>query len=179
PTDDTPATEVPEANAAKGYTGRKWEVSSSTPVNLSQGAQTGSNYTQGPRRNLGTTPDAAPSAATAHPRGPAAGNGSGTTNGSPSVTDDGTQTDVPTAVAETPTNGSTPARPPVAAKTTNTPSMSQTDGVPTEDAPATEVPEANAAQGYTGRKWEVSSSTSVNLSHGAQTGSNYTQGPRR
>ncbi|MCU8062709.1 hypothetical protein L5L91_18390, partial [Shewanella sp. SM55] len=92
PTEDTPATVVPEANAAQGYTGRKWEVSSSTPVNLSQGAQTGSNYTQGPRRNLGTTPDAVPSAATAHPRGPAAGNGSGTTsaatgNGSSSMTD--------------------------------------------------------------------------------------------
>ncbi|MBW3529294.1 hypothetical protein KO533_22510, partial [Shewanella sp. NKUCC05_KAH] len=72
-------------------------------------------------------------------------------NGSPSVADDGTQTDVPTVVAETPTNGGTPARPPVAAKTTNTPSMSQTDGVPTEDIPAIEVPEANAAQGYTGR----------------------------
>ncbi|MBW3529128.1 hypothetical protein KO533_21535, partial [Shewanella sp. NKUCC05_KAH] len=184
PTEDIPATEVPEANAAQGYTGRKWEVSSSTPVNLSQSAQTGSNYTQGPRRNLGTTPDAAPSAATGHPGGPAAGNGSGTTppvmgNGSPSMTDDGTQTDVPTAVADTPTNAGTPARPPVAAKTTNTPSMSQTDGVPTEDIPATEVPEANAAQGYTGRKWEVSSSTPVNLSQGAQTGSNYTQGPRR
>ncbi|MCU8002522.1 hypothetical protein [Shewanella sp. SM96] len=184
PTEDTPATEVPEANAAQGYTGRKWEVSSSTPVNLSQGAQTGSNYTQGPRRNLGTTPDAAPSTATGHPRGPAAGNGSGTTppvmgNGSPSMTDDGTQTDVPTAVADTPTNAGTPARPPVAAKTTNTPVTSQTDGVPTEDTPATEVPEANAAQGYTGRKWEVSSSTPVNLSQGAQTGSNYTQGPRR
>ncbi|MBW3529289.1 hypothetical protein KO533_22430, partial [Shewanella sp. NKUCC05_KAH] len=136
------------------------------------------NYTQGPRRNLGTAPDAAPSTATGHPRGPAAGNGSGTTpavtgNGSPSITDDGTQTDVPTAVA------GTSARPPVAAKTTNTPSMSQTDGVPTEDTPATEVPEANAAKGYTGRKWEVSSSTPVNLSQGAQTGSNYTQGPRR
>ena len=184
PTEDTPATVVPEANAAQGYTGRKWEVSSSTPVNLSQGAQTGSNYTQGPRRNLGATPDAAPSAATAHLGGPAAGNGSGTTppvmgNGSPSMTDDGTQTDVPTAVADTPTNAGTPARPPVAAKTTNTPSMSQTDGVPTEDISATEVPEANAAQGYTGRKWEVSSSTPVNLSQGAQTGSNYTQGPRR
>ncbi|WP_375539964.1 hypothetical protein [Shewanella sp. DC2-4] len=184
PTEDTPATVVPEANAAQGYTGRKWEVSSSTPVNLSQGAQTGSNYTQGPRRNLGTTPDAAPSTATGHPRGPAAGNGSGTTppvmgNGSPSMTDDGTQTDVPTAVADTPTNAGTPARPPVAAKTTNTPVTSQTDGVPTEDTPATVVPEANAAQGYTGRKWEVSSSTPVNLSQGAQTGSNYTQGPRR
>ncbi|MBW3533582.1 hypothetical protein, partial [Shewanella sp. NKUCC06_TVS] len=115
------------------------------------------------------------------------GNGSGTTppvmgNGSPSVanvTDDGTQTDVPTAVAEIPTNAGTPARPSVAVKTTNTPSMSQTDGVPTDDTPATVVPEANAAQGYTGRKWEVSSSTPVNLSHGAQTGSNYTQGPRR
>ncbi|MCU8034832.1 hypothetical protein, partial [Shewanella sp. SM102] len=183
PTDDIPATEMPEANAAQGYTGRKWEVSSSTPVNLSQGAQTGSNYTQGPRRNLGTTPDAAPSTATGHPRGSAAGNGSGTTppvmgNGSPSITDDGTQTDVPTVAAETPTNASTPARPPVAAKTTNTPSMSQTDGVPAEDIPATVVPEANAAQGYTGRKWEVSSSTPVNLSQGAQTGSNYTQGPR-
>ncbi|MGI2126978.1 hypothetical protein [Shewanella oncorhynchi] len=184
PTEDTPATVVPEANAAQGYTGRKWEVSSSTPVNLSQGAQTGSNYTPGPRRNLGTTPDAAPSTATAHPRGPAAGNGSGTTppvmgNGSPSITDDGTQTDVPTAVADTPTNAGTPARPPVAAKTTNTPSMSQTDGVPTEDIPATVVPEANAAKGYTGRKWEVSSPTPVSLSQGAQTGSNYTQGPRR
>ncbi|MBW3527268.1 hypothetical protein KO533_11945, partial [Shewanella sp. NKUCC05_KAH] len=177
PTDDTPATVVPEANAAQGYTGRKWEVSSPTPVSLSQGAQTGSNYTPGPRRNLGTTPDAAPSAATGHPGGPAVGNDRGTTpavtgNGSPSVanvTDDGTQTDVPTAVAETPTNAGTPARPPVAAKTTNTPSMSQTDGVPTEDTPATEVPEANAAKGYTGRKWEVSSSTPVNLSQGAQT----------
>ncbi|MCU8062165.1 hypothetical protein L5L91_15605, partial [Shewanella sp. SM55] len=100
-----------------------------------------------------------------------------TGNGSPSMTDDGTQTDSPTAVAETPTNAGTPARPPVAAKTTNTPVTSQTDGVPTEDTPATEVPEANAAQGYTGRKWEVSSSTPVNLSQGAQTGSNYTQGP--
>ncbi|WP_254451472.1 hypothetical protein [Shewanella sp. ISTPL2] len=91
PAEDIPATVVPEANAAKGYTGRKWEVSSPTPVSLSQGAQTGSNYTQGSRRNLGTTPDAAPSSATGH-RGPAAGNGSGTTpavtgNGSPSVTD--------------------------------------------------------------------------------------------
>ncbi|WP_251071175.1 hypothetical protein, partial [Shewanella sp. NKUCC01_JLK] len=188
PTEDTPATVVPEANAAQGYTGRKWEVSSSTPVNLSQGAQTGSNYTPGPRRNLGTTPDAAPSAATAHPRGPV-GNGSGTTpsvtgNGSPSMTDDGTQTDVPTVVADTPTNAGTSARPPVAAnitstRQTTTPAMSQTDGVPTEDTPATEVPEANAAQGYTGRKWEVSSSTPVNLSQGAQTGSNYTPGPRR
>ncbi|MBW3533586.1 hypothetical protein, partial [Shewanella sp. NKUCC06_TVS] len=70
-----PATVVPNSDAARGYTGRKWEVSSSTPVNLSHGAQTGSNYTQGPRRNLGTTPDAA----TGHPGGPAAGNGSGTT----------------------------------------------------------------------------------------------------
>ncbi|MBW3517546.1 hypothetical protein KO537_23045, partial [Shewanella sp. NKUCC01_JLK] len=74
---------------------------------------TGSNYTQGPRRNLGTTPDAAPSAATGHPGGPAAGNGRGTTppvmgNGSPSMTDDGTQTDAPTAVADTPTNAGTP-----------------------------------------------------------------------
>ncbi|MBW3533550.1 hypothetical protein KO531_21985, partial [Shewanella sp. NKUCC06_TVS] len=187
PTDDTPATVVPEANAAQGYTGRKWEVSSSTPVNLSHGAQTGSNYTQGPRRNLGTTPDAAPSTATGHPRGPAAGNGSGTTppvmgNGSPSmtdVTDDGTQTDVPTVVADTPTNAGTPARPPVAANTTNTPVTAQTDGVPTDDTPATVVPNSDAARGYTGRKWEVSSSTPVNLSHGAQTGSNYTQGPRR
>ncbi|MCU8035492.1 hypothetical protein L5L97_15460, partial [Shewanella sp. SM71] len=155
--------------------------SSSTPVNLSQGAQTGSNYTPGPRRNLGTTPDAAPSSAIAHPRGPVPATG----NGSPSITDDGTQTDVPTAVADTltnagtPTNAGTSARPPVAANTINTPSMSQTDGVPTEDTPATVVPEANAAQGYTGRKWEVSSSTPVNLSQGAQTGSNYTQGPRR
>ncbi|WP_238534960.1 hypothetical protein [Shewanella baltica] len=183
-TEDTPATVVPEANAAQGYTGRKWEVSSSTPVNLSQGAQTGSNYTQGPRRNLDATPGAVPSSATANPRGPAAGNGSGTTppvmgNGSPSMTDDGTQTDVPTVVAGTPTNAGTPARPPVVAKTTNTPATSQTDGVSTEDTPATVVPEANAAQGYTGRKWEVSNSTPVNLSQGAQTGSNYTQGPRR
>ncbi|MCS6235357.1 hypothetical protein G3495_09515, partial [Shewanella baltica] len=175
-TEDTPATVVPEANAAQGYTGRKWDVSSSNPVNLSQGAQTGSNYTQGPRRNLETTPGAAPSLATGHPRGPAAGNGSGTT---PSMTDDGIKTDVPTAVAQTPTNAGTPARPPVVAKTTNTPVTSQTDGVSTEDTPATVVPEANAAQGYTGRKWEVSSPTPVSLSQGAQTGSNYTQGPRR
>ncbi|MEO3737396.1 hypothetical protein ABHN90_14875, partial [Shewanella baltica] len=182
-TEDTPATVVPEANAAQGYTGRKWDVSSSNPVNLSQGAQTGSNYTQGPRRNLETTPGAAPSLATGHPRGPAAGNGSGTTppvmgNGSPSMTDDGIKTDVPTAVAGTPTTAGTPARPPVAAKTTNTPVTSQTDGVSTDDTPATVVPEANAAPGYTGRKWEVSSPTPVNLSQGAQTGSNYTQGPR-
>ncbi|EHQ13108.1 hypothetical protein Sbal183_0166 [Shewanella baltica OS183] len=175
-TEDTPATVVPAANAVQGYTGRKWEVSSSNPVNLSQGAQTGSNYTQGPRRNLETTPGAAPSSATANPRGLAAGNGSGTT---PSMTDDGIKTDVPTAVAQTPTNAGTTARPPVAAKTTNTPVTSHTDGVSTEDTPATVVPEANAAQGYTGRKWDVSSSNPVNLSQGAQTGSNYTQGPRR
>ncbi|MCS6262105.1 hypothetical protein G3479_23235, partial [Shewanella baltica] len=175
-TEDTPATVVPEANAAQGYTGRKWEVSSPTPVSLSQGAQTGSNYTQGPRRNLETTPGAVPSSAAANPRSPAAGNGSGTT---PSMTDDGIKTDVPTAVAQTPTNAGTPARPPVVAKTTNTPTTSQTDGVSTEDTPATVVPEANAAQGYTGRKWEVSSPTPVSLSQGAQTGSNYTQGPRR
>ncbi|MCS6262112.1 hypothetical protein G3479_23275, partial [Shewanella baltica] len=131
----------PEANAAQGYTGRKWEVSSPTPVSLSQGAQTGSNYTQGPRRNLGATPDAAPSPATGNPRGPAAGNGSGTTpsvmgNGSPSMTDDGIKTDVPTAVAGTPTTAGTPARRPVAAKTTNAPVTSQTDGVSTDDTPA-------------------------------------------
>ncbi|MBS0044806.1 hypothetical protein KFE26_21295, partial [Shewanella sp. M16] len=50
-TDEMPVT-VAEANGAQGYTGRKWEVNIPTPVSLTQGAQTGSNFTQGPRRNL-------------------------------------------------------------------------------------------------------------------------------
>ncbi|WP_158683075.1 hypothetical protein [Shewanella sp. WE21] len=159
-TDDMPAT-VAEANAAQGYTGRKWEVNIPTPVSLTQGAQTGSNFTQGPRRNLGTVADAAPSVA--------------------DVGNDGDQIDVPAAIAGTTASVGTPDRPSVTGQTTNTHQTAttpQVDDISTDDMPAT-VAEANAAQGYTGRKWEVNIPTPVSLTQGAQTGSNFTQGPRR
>ncbi|MBS0045039.1 hypothetical protein KFE26_22560, partial [Shewanella sp. M16] len=157
---EMPATVV-EANGAQGYTGRKWEVNIPTPVSLTQGAQTGSNFTQGPRRNLGTVADATPSVA--------------------DVSNDGAQIDVPVAIAGTTASVGTADRPSVAGQTTNTHQTAttpQADDISTDEMPAT-VAEANGAQGYTGRKWEVNIPTPVSLTQGAQTGSNFTQGPRR
>ncbi|MPY23341.1 hypothetical protein [Shewanella sp. YLB-07] len=53
---DTVVTGVPtETQAIKVYTGKKWKVPIPASVSLTNGAQTGSNYSPGPRYNLDST----------------------------------------------------------------------------------------------------------------------------
>ncbi len=158
----TGATETIGSETIKGYTCRKWQVNIPTPVSLTNGAQTGSNYTQGARHNLSLGSSA----------GPNSGLNAGLELGSavipkgdifvPHGQDRGTQVE---GIGDS----------------LNKPISTQTIATQTDAAhivAATEAMGAETIKGYTGRKWQVNIPTPVSLTHGAQTGSNYTQGPR-
>ncbi|MGW7678699.1 hypothetical protein ACWGP3_20565 [Shewanella oncorhynchi] len=162
---DLVATDAIGAQTIKGYNGRKWQVAIPTPVSLTNGAQTGSNYTQGPRHNLNLGPSAGLELASAViPKGDILVP-HGQERGSQVV---GTQADgTQTERADDSANR---------AVTVSTLSMATQTGE--TDLAATDAIGAETIKGYNGRKWQVAIPTPVSLTSGAQTGSNYTQGPR-